>query len=193
MSLKHKPLSYGIKKPEVRKVAQGNPLLSEREVKKIIDNILTDVFKLVVPDVVKWINKFVAKRTGQLRKNLILNFTSSRVKNYSLVFILRTSIDYAEKVSKYKTSQVRHSNAKREHHVDYTTKKGKKHRPYAYAYYGGHYGRIRLHDPQAIGNFFKMMVAYTVKSILRHLKTVKRKYAAKTKLKFREMKIIKLW
>jgi len=192
MSLSHKPLSYGIKKPEVRKVAQGNPLLSEREVIKIIDNILNDVFKLVLRDVVKWINKFVAKRTGQLRDNLILNLTSSRVKNYTMVFILRTSIDYAEKVSKYKTSQVRHSGA-REHYVTYTTKKGKKYRPYAYAYYGGHYGRIRLNDPQAIGNFFRMMVAYTVSSILRNLKKVKREYSAKTKMKYKEMKIIKLW
>ncbi len=189
MSLSHKPLKYGIKRPEVRKVAQGNPQLSEREVMRIIDNILTEVFILVVQDVVKWINRFVAKRTGQLRDNLIDNLTSSRVKNYTMIFILRTSIDYAEKVSKYSTAQVRHNNAKREH---YTVGKGKRH-PYAYAYYYGHYGRITLHDPQAIGNFYKIMVAYTVNSILRHLVKVKRKYSARTKMKYSEMKIIKLW
>ncbi len=201
--VKHKPLTYGIKRPEIRKVAQGNPLLSEREVENIVVKILKETFQLVVRDVVKWINKFVAKRTGQLRENLILNLASSRTKNYTMVFVLLTSINYAEQVVNYKTSQVRHKNSKREHYtVTYMRKgrgkkkigKGKvtKH-PYAYANYGGHSGRITLNDPQAITNFFTMMVRYTVKSILINLKIIKRKYSAKTKMKFKEMRIIKMW
>ncbi len=180
--VKHKPLTYGIKRPEIRKVAQGNPLLSEREVENIVVKILKETFQLVVRDVVKWINKFVAKRTGQLRENLILNLASSRTKNYTMVFVLLTSINYAEQVVNYKTSQVRHKNSKREH-------SGK----WAYANYGGHSGRITLNDPQAITNFFTMMVRYTVKSILINLKIIKRKYSAKTKMKFKEMRIIKMW
>jgi len=199
--LKHKPLTYGIKRPEIKKEERGNPDLDEKQVMDIVNKILKETFQLIVRDVVKWINRFVAKRTGQLRDNLILNLASSRTKNYTMVFIIRTSIDYAEAVSKYTTKQVRHGHAKREHYVDYVTKgrgkarkgKGRKHHPYAYAYYGGHHGRIILHDPQAITNFFNMMIAFTVKIILYHLKNVKRKYSARTKMKYKEMKIIKMW
>lgn len=191
--LKHKPLSYGIKKVDIRNIARGNPQLTEREVEGIVINILIETFSLTMVGLKNWILKFVPKRTGQLRDNLVKNIQSSRIKNLKMILIIRTSIDYAERVNAYATSNVRHKNAKREHYVDYTTKKGKRHRPYAYAYYYGHYGRIKLNDPQAIGGFFDKMIIFAIKSVLFNLDKIKRKYSAKTKMKFKEMKIIKLW
>ena len=189
----HKPLKYGIKSRDIKQIAQKNPNLTAKEAEEIIAKILEETTKLVLKDLKKWINKFVPKRTGQLRKNLLLNLKSSRIKGYIMRIIVRTSIDYAAQVNAYSTAQVRHKKAKREHSVSYTTKKGKKHHPYAYAYYGGHYGRITLNDPMAIGKFFDKMVIFTIKIILFHLVKVKRKYSARTKMKFKEMRIIKLW
>lgn len=190
----HKPLKYGIESSDIKKIAKKHEELDEKDVKKILDKILEETLDLVLRDLRKWIKKFVAKRTGQLRKNLLLNLEGSEVKGYLLKIIMRTSIDYAAQVNAYSTAQVRHKNAKREHYVSYTTKKGKKHHPYAYAYYGGHKGgRIVLNDPMAIGKFFDKMVIYAIKMILFHLVKVKRKYSARTVIKYREMEIVKLW
>ena len=189
----HKPLKYGIKQRDIKQIAQKNPNLTAKEAEKIITKILEETTKLVLKDLRKWVNKFVPKRTGQLRRNLLLNLKSSRIKGYIMNIIVRTSIDYAAQVNAYSTAQVRHKNAKREHAVAYTTKSGKKHHNYAYAYYGGHYGRITLNDPMAIGKFYDKMIIFTIKTILFHLVRVKRKYSARTKMKYKEMRIIKLW
>ena len=197
----HKPLKYGIKPSDIKQIAQKNPNLTAKEAEKIITKILEETTKLVLKDLKKWINKFVPKRTGQLRKNLLLNLKGSKVKGFLMMFIMRTSIDYAAQVNAYSTAQVRHKSAKREHYVSYVTKgrgkakkgKGKKYHPYAYAYYGGASGRITLNDPMAIGEFFDKMVIFTIKSILSNLVKIKRKYSARTKMKFKEMSIIKMW
>jgi hypothetical protein len=203
----HKPLKYGIKPRDIKQIAQKNPNLTVKEAEKIIKKILEETTDLVLKDIRKWVSKFVPKRTGQLRKNLLLNLKSSRIKGYIMNIIVRTSIDYAAQVNAYSTAQVRHRNAKREHYVDYRTKgkkyktkggktrtsKGRAHHPYAYAYYGGHYGRIVLNDPMAIGEFFDKMIIFTIKTILFHLVKVKKKYSARTKMKYKEMRIIKLW
>lgn len=203
----HKPLKYGIKSSDIKQIAQKNANLTVKEAEAIITKILEETTKLVLKDLKKWINKFVPKRTGQLRKNLLLNLKGSKVKSFLMVFIVRTSIDYAAQVNAYSTAQVQHKNAKREHYVAYRTKgkkyktrggktrtsKGRAYHPYAYAYYGGHYGRITLNDPMAVGEFFDKMVIFTIKIILSNLVKVKRKYSARTKMKYKEMRIIKLW
>ena len=195
--LKHKPLSYGIKKVDIRNIARGNPQLTERQVEDIIINILIETFTLTMVGLKNWILRYVPKRTGQLRNNLIDNIQSGRVKNLKMILIIRTSIDYAKRVNAMSTGTVRHDNAEREHYtVSYYSKRKKKmtkRHPYAYAYYYKKHGRIKLHDPQAIGGFFDKMIIFAIKSILFNLDKIKRKYSAKTKMKFKEMKIIKLW
>ncbi len=167
----HKPLAYGVRKPELKKIAQQHPSLTIDEVGYIITKILEDTLTLVFKDMKNWIKRFVPKMTGRLRFDLFAHLKDSHVKNFILRIYVCTSINYAEYVNKMKTSQVRH--------------KGKK-----ISYRGR---LITLHDPQAIGHFFGRMVIFAIKSILIHLRKIKRKYAAKTKLKFKDMKIIKLW
>jgi len=202
--LSHPALKYGIKRGDIKKLAQRHPVLTLHRIEDLFQQILIEIYTLVLIDLKNWINRFVPKRTGQLRDNLIANLLSSRVKSNYLTIILLTSIAYADQVSKYKTSQVRHSHAKREHYtVTYVRKgRGKKkigkgkvttYHPYATANYYGKSGRIILHDPQAIGNFFKKLVKFAIVSILKNLKKVKRRYASRTKLTYRAMKIIKLW
>jgi hypothetical protein len=171
MSLRHKPLAYGIRKPQLKKIAKANPNLSQKDIEKIITKILEEVKVLVVRDLRSWIKKFVPKMTGRLRFDLYAHVKDSAVKNNILRIHVQTSVAYALYVNKYKTSQVRH--------------KGKRIK------YRGR--TIVLQDPLAIGGFFDKMVIFAIKIILFHLVKIKRKYSAKTRLKYAEMKIIKLW
>jgi len=188
----HKPFKYGLNSTAIKNIAKQSSIYTEKEVKEIIKDLLNEVLELTLEDLKQWILKFVPKRTGQLRRNMLKNIQSSRVKSNILRIIIRTSIDYAAQVNAYSTAQVRHKNAKREHYSDYTPKKGGEHHPYAYAYYGGHYGRITLNDPLAIGHFFDKMLLYVQKKVLLNLTTIKRKYSLKTHLKYKELKVVKL-
>lgn len=197
----HKPLKYGINKKDIKKIADQHLELTIHKIEDLFQQILIEVYTLVLIDLKRWIARFVPKRTGQLRDNLFKNILSSRVKSNYIIIIIRTNIDYAKRVNAMTTAQVRHKGRRREHHVAYITKgrgkakigKGKRYYPYAYAYYWGKHGRIILNDPEAIGGFFDMMIIFAIKSILINLKKVKHRYAARTKLKYKDMRIIKLW
>lgn len=171
MSLSHKPLTYGVRKPEIRKIAKGNPNLTEGEVERIINSILNELHARVNKDLMFWIARFVPKMTGALRRDLLMHVRETIVKNQVITFYIETSIIYAYRVNKYKTSQVRHKGKK----ITY------KKREYT------------LWDPLAIGGFFDKMVLFAIKSILYNLTKIKRKFSARTKMKYKEMKIIKLW
>jgi len=177
----HKPFKYGLNSTAIKNIAKQSSIYTEKEVKEIIKDLLNEVLELTLEDLKQWILKFVPKRTGQLRRNMLKNIQSSRVKSNILRIIIRTSIDYAAQVNAYSTAQVRHYNTEREHSG-----------AYAYAYYGGHYGRIRLNDPLAIGHFFDKMLLYVQKQVLLNLTTIKRKYSLKTHLKYKELKVVKL-
>jgi len=122
----------------------GNLHITYEETKVLIANVMQDALEWTLNDMKTWIKMFVPKRTGQLQDNLLKNIESSRVVNFTLKLIIRTSIDYASDVNAMSDAQVQHDSTWFEH-------SGKR----AYAYYYGHYGKIFLDDPEAKGNFFQ--------------------------------------
>ena len=152
--LKADTIKVGVRKDSVAWIVGRNKNLNTQQVLNIISNMLGEILALTLVDIKWFIKTKVPKRTGQLRKNLLDNLESSRAKEKIMHLIIRTSIDYADKVNEMSTSQVRHVNASREHASDYTRKSGGKHYPLASAYYFKHFGRIKLNDPRAIGSFF---------------------------------------
>ena len=167
----HKPLAYGIRVHEIRSIAKKNDELTVKQTKAIIILILRETHKKTVKDVAKWIKIRVPKMTGRLRRDLLRHLLTSYVSAAVLRIFIQTSIDYAKRVNEFETFNVRH--------------KGKKIK------YRGR--TIRLNDRKAIGHFFDEMVKFAIKTILYHLDRSKRRYASRTKMKYSEMKIIKLW
>jgi len=155
----------GIKKAAIKYIAGTRDDLSYNDVLEIINKILNEVHSSVLADMEEWIEDKVPKRTGQLRDNLIQNIQSSRVRNGVLRIIIATSIDYAKKVNEMSTKQVMHGGTHKEH-------SGK----WAYAYYYGHYGRIFLLDPGAIGGFFDKLVEFAKERALFHLARLAQQY-----------------
>ena len=167
----HKPLAYGIRAPEIKRIAKKNEDLTVKEVKEIITKILEETTKLTMKMLRKWINKRVPKMTGRLRRDLLKHLQDSYVRSNVLRIFIQTSIDYAKRVNDFQTHNVRHKGKK----IKYRGK------------------TIILNDPQAIGHFFDEMLKFAIRAILQNLITIKRKYANRTKMKYNEMKIIKLW
>ena len=167
----HKPLAYGIRAPELRKIAQNNPNLDVRDVKAIVDSILRDVMLKSLKMLRKWINRRVPKMTGRLRRDLLRHLRDSYVRSSVLRIFIQSSIEYAKRVNDFETHNVRH--------------KGKRIR------YRGKI--IILNDSQAIGHFFDEMVKFALQAIKINLANIKRRYSSRTKMKYHEMKIIKLW
>ena len=116
--------------------------MSYEEVLFTIQEMLEYVLEQLLLELEFWINKFVPKRTGQLRESLIANLYSSQVKKGLMRVILGTNLDYAKDVADMSTTQVRHFGEE------------------GYAYYYSHYGKITLDDPQAIGNFWEELLKY---------------------------------
>jgi hypothetical protein len=167
----HKPLAYGIRAPELKKIAAKNDDLEVRDVKDIFDKILNETVKRSTKDLRKWINSKVPKMTGRLRRDLLNHLRTSYVSSTVLRVYIQTSVEYAKRVNDFETFNVRHRGKR----VKYRGK------------------TIILHDFKAIGHFFDKMVPFAIKTILYHLERAKRKYASRTKMKYNEMKVIKLW
>lgn len=165
--------TIGIEKAKIQYIA-GKRNITYNQVLTLIRNILHETLDLTIKDLEGWIKKKVPKRTGQLRDNLIKNLHSSRVVQGIARLIMGTNIDYAEDVNQYTTQQVRH--------------KGE----VGYAYYYGHYGKIMLYDPEAIGHFWDFMRVYARTRILYNLAKVKKKYLAHgTVLKSKDLAEVK--
>lgn len=160
-------IKYGISKSELKKIAKHNQYLTEGEVGNIINNILHELHARVNIYLMRWILRFVPKMTGALRRDLLMHIRETIVKNYTIFFYIETSISYAVKVNQMPTRVVRHKGKK----VEY------KERTYT------------LWDPQAIGHFFDKLESYAFKIIPIILVKIKRKFASRTKLKYREIKI----
>ena len=155
----------GVTKSQIKYIAGRRDDLTYDQVFAIIQKILEEVLEITLRNLEFWIEERVPKRTGQLQKNLLLNLKSSRVRNGILRLIIGTAINYAEEVNQMSSAQVRHHGTWKEH-------SGK----WAYAYYGGHYGKIFLDDPKAEGNFFEKLVAFAKRRIIINLATIKKKY-----------------
>ena len=167
----HKPLAYGIRAPDIKRIADRNDALTVKMAKEIITKILEDTTRLVMKDMKRWINSKVPKMTGRLRRDILRHLRDSYVSSNVLRIFIQTSIDYAKRVNDFETHNVRHRG------------KRVKYRGKTYV----------LHDYKAIGHFFDAMVKFAIHSVKVNLIKVKRKYAARTKMKYIEMKIIKLW
>jgi hypothetical protein len=141
-----KPIS--LKKDAITYIA-GQLNLTYEDTKLMITNVLQDALDWTLEDMKEWIKEFVPKRTGQLQDNLLANIESSRVVDFTLKLIIRTSIDYAADVNAMSDAQVQHDATWFEH-------SGKR----AYAYYYGNYGPIFLNDPNAMGGFFQELQEY---------------------------------
>lgn len=126
---------------EIRYLAKGNPLSFE-EILSMVHNMLLYVLDELLVELEGWINRFVPKATGQLRESLIKNLKSSEVKKGLMRLVLGTHISYAQRVAEMSTAMVRHSGEER------------------YVNYYGERGKIRLWDPEAIGNFFEEFVKF---------------------------------
>lgn len=168
-----------LKKDAISYIA-GKLKLSLTDTRLLIQNILQDTLDWTLLDMEEWIKEFVPKRTGQLQDNLLKNIQSSRVRDYAIKLIIRTSIDYAAEVNAMSDAQVQHDATWREH-------SGKK----AYAYYYGHYGPIFLDDPNAIGSFMEELQKFSkersfinlTKAKMRHMRAF---YTTKGGTKYKE-------
>ena len=167
----HKPLAYGVRANDIKRIAQKNANLNTTEVKQELSKILNDTNSNVRRELRKWINSKVPKMTGRLRRDLVRHLMTSYVSNCIMRIFVQTDIEYAKRVNAFNTSNVRH--------------RGKKIK------YRGR--TIILHDFRAIGHFFDEMIKMAIKLILYHLERQKRRHSSSRKLKYNEMKIIKLW
>lgn len=134
-------IKVGLPTIEIKHLAKNNEM-SYDEILQTIHDMLLYVLDELTHELEIWIESKVPKRTGQLRDSLIANLHSSRVKLGLMRVILGTHLSYAEDVADMSTTQVRHSGEE------------------GYAYYYGHYGKIILWDPEAIGNFWEELLKY---------------------------------
>ena len=139
-------LKKGATLAQIKLYVKGTAMTRE-EALVIFHSMLIYVLDQIKKELKAWILKFVPKRTGQLQRNMLLQLESSRVKKALMRLVVGTSIDYAPKVAEMTTSQVAHDKEP------------------GYAYYAGWGGKILLDDPDAIGNFWKEIQAFTVEKL----------------------------
>ena len=131
----------GFTSVEIKYLAKGN-VLTYAEILALLHNMLLYVLDELLFELRIWIKSKVPKRTGQLRENMLRHLETSNVKKGLMRIVIGTNIDYAPKVAEMTTTMVRHVNE------------------VGYAYYYGKSGKIMLNDPQAIGNFWEVLLEY---------------------------------
>ena len=162
-------LTVKLDKARVSRIAKAAQMTSN-QLTQLLEAVLNETLDNTMFDVLHWINRFVPRRTGQLRESLLRNMQSSRVRNGVLRFIIGTHLNYAARVSAMSTSQVRHSSR-----FEHSRKR-------AYAYYYGHYGRIFLYDPEAIGGFWGALLKFINTRIKVNLRVAMLRQYGRTKL-----------
>lgn len=159
-------LTIKLDKAKISSIASDNDINTTQLI-QLLDAVLEQTLSLMMEEVIGWILRFVPKRTGQLRDSLLRNMQSSRVRNGVLRFIIGTHLNYAPRVNAMSGHQVKHHSwfehgkmikrkKKKGKGKRFTRKRGKR----AYAYYYGHYGRIFLDDPEALGNFWAHLLIF---------------------------------
>jgi hypothetical protein len=186
MSLKlKKQITIKTNQDRIKRIA-GNIGISPRDFLSTIKLILDETLDKTIKDLKEWIYKYVPKRTGQLRDNLIKHIETSQYLSKGLLeIIIGTDLDYAQRVSQMSTRQVRHSSwfehAQRGKRPKKYKRKKKLKPKRAYAYYYGHHGRIFLNDPDAIGNFWNKLILFLQKRSLVNLNVAAQYYLGKEK------------
>ena len=166
--------------------------MTSQQLISLIEPILYATLQNTITDMIRWILKYVPRRTGQLRDTLIKSMKSSRVQNGMLKFIVGTHVQYANKVNQMSTSQVQH-NSWFEHsgHRAYAyyynykhrgTKVGKRKMKIGKRYKGPSHYRIFLSDPDAVGMFWDTLLVYLRLRVLYHLRNTMLFQYGKTQL-----------
>jgi len=127
---------------EIKILVKGSKLTFD-EVLALYHSMLLYALDELLYDLRDWIKRKVPKRTGQLRENLLKHLETSGVKKGLMRIVIGTDIGYAPDVAEMSTSQVRHYGE------------------IGYAGYYGITGPIVLDDPEAIGNFWEELIAYS--------------------------------
>ena len=123
----------------------GKTKLSYEQVVSRIGEFLEFLKVKITEDLNAWIDRFVPKRTGQLRYMLKKWIEGSNIYKNVLRIIIGTNLPYASDVNAMVTSMVQHHGEK------------------GYVYYPnifGIRGPVRLIDPEAIGKFFTELISY---------------------------------
>lgn len=132
-----------------------NTKLTYGQVKQLVQTVLETALELTKADCKKWITAYVPYRTGQLQDSLLSNLDSSTVASGKFLrLVLGTHLNYAQYVNKMSDSKVRHYSE------------------VGYAYYYGHFGKIMLNDPGAIGHYHGLMLMYARAQLKKHLRQV---------------------
>lgn len=174
--MSHNPktrFKLGVKAKEIKYIAKNTEMTYE-QVLGVIQQVLTEVLNSVESDLIEWIRTKVPKRTGQLRDSLIKNLRSSRMRKGLLRIIIGSHLNYINDLNQMSTSQVRHNGE------------------IGYAYYYGHYSRIVLNDPQAVGGFWDKLLSYAKSRVNYHLKRTKQKYIGSGGLSKSSMSEVKI-
>ena len=123
------------------------------EVLAKLNSLLEYVKDKTIADAKLWINRFVPKRTGQLRTDLIEWMEGSTIKKYVLKVTLGTYLPYAADLNDMSTFHVRHDGE-----VGYVYYKNKP----------GIEGRVILHDPEAIGKYYEKLVEFVKNTVMKY-------------------------
>ena len=148
----HTVAKVSIPKPRIEWVASKMHITYEEVLSKL-NELLQYVKDNTITEVKLWIDRFVPKRTGQLRTDLKEWIEGSILSNYVLRVTLGTYIPYAAALNEFNTAQVRH--AGEVGYVYYPNKPGIR-------------GRVILWDPEAIGNYFGKLVEYTKNVVMKY-------------------------
>lgn len=143
----------GIEESLLRFKIDGRIVPTYDLVKKVIQELLNEALTITIAETKEWINKFVPKRSADLRVSLIEfleksippTSTFDELRGIRLVLGVGAEINYAKYVNEMTTRQVKHKGTWREH-------SGKR------AYSKGH--RAYLYDPQAVGGYHDKMVVF---------------------------------
>ena len=137
------------------KLNWGHDTYTFEQVATYIQDILEETLRVTIKETEEWIDQFVPKRSGDLRKSLkhFLNrsippvSTKGELRGVRLILGAGEDVKYASYISAMTDEQVQHENTWLEHSGRKAYSKG---RP------------VLLDDPNAIADFFNVMVEYSV-------------------------------
>lgn len=121
--------------------------MSYEDIKIRIRWMLEFIKKNLLDELIKWIDVYVPKRTGQLRELLKQWLNGSNIANQVLRIVIGTNLPYAGRVEGMETLNVRHTGE------------------VGYVYYPnifGIRGKVLLQDPSAVGHFFTELMKFAV-------------------------------
>jgi hypothetical protein len=142
-----------ITRPQVDLIIRGTRFQTVQHVENFLGQILAEVLKNTIEDILEWIGKpdspagNVPRATGQLRANLRDNLKASSVdRKRFLKLVLGSNLEYAQ-------------------YVNTIGKKFRHHGEIGYARRFGKRGKIRLNDPNAVSEFFEKLKRFAATTL----------------------------